>query len=270
MKSRNWLLVLVCFPLSLFAQFIYNPLPLQQSDFVRINQLKYTKCLVYKLNGEEKVLAKEAEYGNMGLIAALYEKGTNDNGDSINTSTTYYKFNGKGKLIGTTEQDMDRGESTAVYFYNAAGRLVKKQVAEIDPPTYTYQYTPKGRLVQVNIVQRFPVLDDDGEWTKKTVDKLTYRSIFKYNAKGQLAEEWVYNVKGNEPGVEYKIIWTYDDKGRVISVKRVNSEGTFMNETTYEYNADGLLAKSIEKDDPLGSGDVYVYEYNRNKQSWMK
>lgn len=252
------------------AQFIYNPFPLQQSDFTKINQHKYTKCLVYKIDNGEKYLVKEAEYGKLGLLAALNEKGTNDNGDSINTSEAVYKYDGKGKLINIDEKDEENGQVLTKYTYNAAGRLIKKQVATIDPPTYTYKYDSKGKITEARVTQRFPAVDTEGNFTAKSFETATYQYIFKYNNKGLLFEQLVYNTRSGKPEFEFKHIWLYDAAGRVINYKRTDIDGKAFNKSIYEYNEEGFLSKSVDSDDYGAPEEVFVYEYNRDKQSWMK
>jgi hypothetical protein len=100
-------------------------------------------------------VSAKVEYGKNGLIAAVYERGVNDDGDSINTSETYYKFDGKGKLI-QEEGSGESGEWITAYTYDAAGKLIMKQTATIDPPTYKYKYDAKGRLMEVNVTQKWP------------------------------------------------------------------------------------------------------------------
>jgi|GEM_PF-3382217 len=249
---------------SLQAQFIYNPLPFQAKDFSQINKLKYTKCLVYRMDDGQKNLVMEIEYGNMGLPATQYEKGINDDGDSANIGATVYTYNSKGQLTKTLNEDYEWGETLSTYTYDASGRLKEKKVFTIDPPTYTYRYDAKGNLVERITMQRFPETDDVGEPTGKSFDRLTGRSTFTCNAKGQLTEELAYN---DEKQLMYKWTWAYDDKGRLTQVKQFDDEGTVRLEIRCEYNSEGLLSKTIEKNDEGEA--VFVYEYNREKQSWM-
>lgn len=270
MRSCLLLAVLVC-GISANAQFPYHPLPYKQSDFKKIKEKGYTVLSVYKRNEESKELSTKVEYGNSGLIAAIYEMGTNDDGDSLIMSETYFKFDAKGKLVGKDVKDPDMGEARTVFTYDAAGRLIKKQTATIDPPTYKYKYDAKGRLMEVNVTQTMPVYDDNGDWQGKTVENPSSRYVYKYDAKGRLAEEWDYDlpIENKTDPPSYKMLWSYNDKNQVIMVKRVNSDGTEMNRVSYEYNSDGLIIRSIENQ---GEDDeIFIYEYCIGcKQSWMK
>lgn len=266
-----FLIVMIMSGLFVSAQFPYHPLPFKQSDFKKIKELGFTKLSVYKENGEERSLSTEVEYGKDGLIAAVYTKGVNEEGDSIVTSETFYKFDGKGRLVKEESNDEEYGLSTTVFTYDATGKLVKKQTATIDPPTYKYKYDAKGRLAEVNVTQTMPVYDDEGEWHGKTVEKPSFKHVYKYDAKGRLSEEWEYYLpledKADPPA--YKTIWTYNDKNQVIQVRRINSEETEMMKQQYEYDKNGLISKSI-----LNTGEadeVFYYDYCKGcKQSWIK
>lgn len=252
------------------AQFPYNPLPWKQADFKKIKEKGYTVLRVYQVNGESRDLAYVVEYGAEGLMATNFERGTNDDGDSINKCETVYKYDGKGRLIRETCTDKESGESLTAYTYDAAGRLVKKEVATIDPPTYKYKYNAAGKLAEVFVTQKMAQYDKDGEWRGKTFDKPSDHYVYRYDAKGRLIEEWdfMYDNKTRTP--DYKIVWTYNDKGQVVRVKRVNSEGTLMNEETFEYEADGLI-RSRTFDGALGEEPIkFEYEYCKGcRQSWM-
>lgn len=269
---RNLITVLCFLSLKAFvcAQFIYNPFPFKQSDFEKINQHKYTKCLVYKLEGEEKYLQKVAEYGNQGLLADLYEIGFDENGDSVKISEAVYKYDEKGRLIQISETSMDNDDYLAVFTYNKKGKLIKKQALVIDPPTYSYNYDKKGRVTEAMITQLFPALDEDGNWTEKTVEVLTYKYKFTYNDLGQLIGQSVYRVSNENEEFESKHVWEYDQQGRVVAYSLENSEKMALSKLKYEYNEEGLLSRSVFSDDFEAPEEVLVYEYNHEIQSWMK
>jgi YD repeat-containing protein len=268
MRISLFLAAILC-GLAATAQFPYSPLPFKQADFKKIKELGYTRLLVYKQNEEEKEVSAKVEYGKNGLIAAVYERGVNDDGDSINTSETYYKFDGKGKLI-QEEGSGESGEWITAYTYDAAGKLIMKQTATIDPPTYKYKYDAKGRLMEVNVTQKMAQHEEDGEWKGKTFERPSDKYKYRYDSKGRLSEEWIWYLPmetKTDPPV-YKMIWTYNDKNQVVQVKRVNSDGQVMNSQTYEYDKDGLISKAIYND---GDADtVFFYDYCKGcKQSWM-
>jgi hypothetical protein len=255
-----------------FAQFPYHPLPPKQADFKKIKELGYTVLNIYLVNGDEKSLATVVEYGKNGLIATTFDKGVNDNGDTINTMETSYMFDANGKMMRKVINDHEsgNGEETTAFTYDAAGRLVRKQTASIDPPTYVYKYDAAGKLIEVYVTQKMPVHDENGEFHGKTFDKPADRYRYKYDAKGRISEEWDFQLMfGNKTSTpDYKISWTYNNKGLVSKITRVNSDGAAMYSETYEYNDDGLLAART-----YTNGDEtqhYVYEYCKGcRQSWM-
>lgn len=260
--------IALCFAAA--AQFPYNPLPWKQSDFRTIKDKGYTVLKVYMVNYDVKFLSSVVEYGNSGLIATIFDKGTNDNGDTINKAETSFRFDGKGRLVKETYTDSEsgNGEEITVYTYDAAGRLIKRETATIDPPTYRYKYNAAGKLAEVFVTQKMPEYDKDGEFHGKTFDKPSNHYVYKYDAKGRMTEEWnfMYDNKSSKP--DYKTIWTYNDKSQVIKIRRINSENTEMNAETFEYNSDGLIIKKTFKD----GDDItnYIFEYCKGcKQSWM-
>lgn len=271
MRTILLAMAIVC-GFSTFAQFPYNPFPYKQSDFKIIKDKGYTVLKIYVVNEDSKGLATVVEYGKQGLIAAVFDKGTNDNGDTVNKAETYYTFDGKGRAIKETSNDSEsgNGEETTVYTYDAAGKLVKKETANIDPPTYRYKYNTAGKIIEVNVTQKMPVYDQDGEFHGKSFDKPSDRYIYKYDAKGRMAEEWDFQLFNSDKSTkpDYKTTWTYNDKGQVIKVRRINSEGTEIYAETYEYNNDGLISGRTFNND---EGSVhYTYEYCKGcKQSWM-
>lgn len=266
----------ICFLLICAAaksQFIQNPLPFKQSDFKIYKTLGITKCSVYRTFADDtaRTLVREAEYGAEGLLAVLIEKGTDDNDSMITTSEKVYKYDAKGRLWTIEENDEEYGNSKTLFTYNTAGKLTKKLVATIDPPTYTYTYDAPGKLIKIYSTQAFPAYDKNGEFTGKSVAKPSTKDIFKYDAKGRLSEQWSYLLlhgPNNNPPSKTK--WFYNAKNQVTSVKNYNSEGNLMTQSNYTYNANGLVA--TEEITDLDSDPVtYIYEYCKGcVQSWMK
>jgi hypothetical protein len=261
------LALVACFAAS--AQFPYNPLPFKQSDFKTINAKGYTVLKIYVTNNDSKDLATVVEYGKLGLIATMFDKGTNDNGDTINKTETSYKFDGKGRLVQETINDKESGEDLVAYSYDAAGRLTMKQIATIDPPTYTYKYNAAGKLISAYVTQRMPLHDSaDDEWHGKTFEYPANRYQYKYDQKGRLSEEWNFLLSEKSATPTYKTVWTYNDKNQVTKLRRLGMDGSEMSSEVYEYNADGLIKSMVFK-----NGDEithYAYEYCKGcKQSWM-
>lgn len=270
--------ILLAFSFAIFftnakAQWVPQPKPLHKKDFTTIAAKKYTMAFEYKLEDGANRLASVVEYDAQGLPAALYIKGTNDNGDSATIEETIYKFDGIGRLIKESNSDIEEGESwDKVYYYSKNDRLIKTASIHIDPATTTYTYDGKGKVIKTYTTVRMAAVDEAGNATAKTIDVPNERKTFTYDKAGRLTEETVYYLR-NEDGDKkwsYKTRRTYNAKNQLVKFERINEEGAVYTTETYEYNADGLLTKRTEKrdDEPL---ETFVYEYCTNcKQSWLQ
>lgn len=257
--------------LTVNAQFVQQPMPMQLSDFTAIKKGGYTKAFKYKIEDGLKTLVSEAEYGTGGLAAALYEKGTNDNGDSINISSTYYKYPFKGKLTQESKEQVDADETKTIYTYNAKGQLIKQETIEIDPPTSTYKYDVTGKLKEIFVTRRMPTVNESGDADGKSMNVPYAKYLVTCDAKGRIIEKKQYNLRGDDskkPEASFK--WTYDAAGRIVAYKYQSLIGSDYYSVTYTYNIDGLLKSSVEQregEQPIN----FVYEYCKTcKQSWMQ
>ncbi len=242
------------------AQFFYYPFPPTKADYAKNVAAQVKTCNEYMISFGEKVLNRVLEYGNQGLPVVLYEKGINNNGDSTNIAENSYKYaNGRLVLENILNHQGDDNYKIG-YTYNTAGKLLKKVVVQIDPPTYTYVYDKLGRAVKASIVVRLP--DENGKPFNKSVGHIH----FMYNAKGQLVQQTDYSQNAQK---EYNVKWQYNAKGQVVKIIRQAPSG-WASEEILEYNANDLLAtrtEKVENEEPT----VYVYEYCTTcKQSWMK
>lgn len=246
---------------ALKAQFFYYPFPPAKADYALNEKAQVKICYEYILSGNEKSLSRILEYGNEGLPAALYQKGTDDNDDSTTIEETYYKY-ANGRLVQeeVINYEGDGGYKT-VYTYNPNGRLIEKVVVQVDPPTYTYVYDKSGRATKATIKVKMP---DENE---KPVDVLQGWEEYTYNTKGQLAQATNY-TQDNEKMFIFQ--WQYNAKEQIIKVTGLRPEGDLAFEETLEYNKNNLLAKRTTNK-PGEEPEVYVYEYCTDcTQSWKK
>lgn len=256
------------------AQFYYYPLPPGKEDYKR-NELAGVKiCYEYKLESGEKLLNSILEYGSRGLPAVLFEKGIDENGDSITISEIAYKYNTNLTLNAVTTDDFESGSrSTAVYTYDKNGRLIKKEIASIDPPTYTYKYNPKGQLAEVNISVEIPSYDDEGNPTGKSFQKPQTKLVYKYNAQNRIAEELYFLADENNSfskTANARIRWKYNPQNLATEITAFDSEEAVTLLVNLEYNKSGLLSKQVRKM-PGEDEEIYIYEYCKDcKQSWMQ
>lgn len=246
---------------ALKAQFFYYPFPPAKADYTLNEKAQVKICYEYILSGNEKSLSRILEYGNEGLPAALYQKGTDDNGDSTTIEEIYYKY-ANGRLVQeeVINHEGDGGYKT-VYTYNTNGRLIEKVVVQADPPTYTYIYDKSGRATKATIKVKMP---DENE---KPVDVPQGWEEYTYNTKGQLTQATNY-TQDNEKMFTFQ--WQYNAKGQVIKVTGLRSEGDLAFEETLEYGKNDLLAKRTTNK-PDEEPEVYVYEFCTDcTQSWKK
>ncbi len=267
------LMLFMLFSFSSHAQLHPQPLPLLKKDFLKVASNKYTMAFEYEISADGKLLTRIVEYGAAGLPAVLYEKGTNDNGDSINTVETVFKFDAAGRLIREINVDQVEGtEWTNIYTYAKDGKLVKKQTVTIDPTTTMYTYNTAGKLIKTYTTKRMPAINDDGELTGKAIEKAQQKETYSYDKAGRLKEQLIYNLYYAEDTKNWssKIKWTYNSNNQPMKKQYINEDGKVYNTDTYQFNGDGLLIKATVQtdDEPLKR---FVYEYCITcKQSWIK
>lgn len=252
-------LVFLC--LQTQAQFFHYPFPPTKADYAKNIAAQVKVGYEYKLTGEEKSLNRILEYGSQGLPVVLYEKGTNHNGDSITVETRYYKY-AAGRLIQADVVKHQDGDGYKIgYTYNTAGKLIKKVVVQIDPPTYTYVYDKLGRPIKATIKVRMP--DENG----KAIDVPHGKDEYTYNTKSQLVQATSYSQENEK---QFTVKWQYNNKGQIVKVTGLNSQNELVYEELLEYGNNNLLSKRTEKK-PEEETTIYVYEYCTDcKQSWMK
>ena len=236
------------------AQFPYHPLQKQAIAPGLLRTKKITRLFVFE-EGEPATLRHFAEFNSAGLLITEGEKQA-DGADTNLVSAVYYTYNAKHQLTRLVryEAEEDLRIVTTIQ-YNSSGRRIRKQSAEIDPPTYTYTYEPDGKLSSVLVTQRMP---DERE---RAVDVRTYAYRYRYDGKGRISEEWQYALR-EDPKMQTpsgKMIWAYDEKGRVASLQRVREDGSEDWKETYSWSAEGLIqSATITRDDVT---TVYRYEY---------
>lgn len=254
-----------------YAQWYWQEKPLHKKDFLKVAAAKYTIAFEYELADGEKTLTRVLEFGANGLPSALYQKGTNDNGDSSNTEEVIYKFDKFGRLTKQITADKTEGnEWSTVYSYAKGDNPTKKTVLDIDPATTVYTYDAKGRLTKSYTTVWMAALDNKGNPTSKRIAKPQERSVYVYDNKGRLKEKRTYNLTyadgDNKPSFQMRL--SYNEKNQVTKLERLSEEGTVYNMETYEYDSNGLLTKATTRSDDEPA-KTFVYEYCATcKQSW--
>lgn len=275
MRKLLFLLV-IQFSMSLLqAQTWYYPLPEGKTDFKRNEMAGITMRYTYLLDGENKSLVNVLEYGNKGLPAVMYEKGIDENGDSVIIGEKNYKYNDNLAIEKVTASShYDEGDNSITAFtYDAKGRLIKKEIATIDPPVYHYKYDAKGRLSSVVYNNIMPETDEEGEYTGKTFERPVALYTYEYDEKNRLITEFTFDPDSKQAKDElrYKTEWKYDARNRVSRIEETDTGGDSpIIITKLEYNKQGLLSR-LTRSIPTGEEEVYVFEYCTTcKQSWMQ
>lgn len=97
---------------------------------------------------------------------------------------------------------------------------------------------------------------------------LIYKSIFRYNDKGDLIEESGYHSDGS---VKNKVLVEYNAAGQKTKEKWYNSNGSLIWTKVFQYDEKGNLTEDITytKDDKFFSKNNYVYDGKGNKVKWI-
>ncbi len=267
--------IILCLGLNSQAQFYYYPFPPSTTSYKIIEKAGVKICHEYRLLDDVKILSNILEYGAKGLPAALYEKDTDLNGDSITSEETIYKYNAALKLSLETIEDMEFNDITTVsYSYDTKGRLLKKIIITPDPTTYKYSYDAAGRISKATSTIKMPEVDKDGEPTGKAFEKPSSLSVFKYDSKNRLQEEWYYYadmgpIDMTQPIYKYK--WEYNSNNQISKIYNIDVDGDITQIQDLLYNDKSLLIKRTVNVISEKKITEFIYEYCMDcKQSWMK
>ncbi len=173
----------------------------------------------------------------------------NNHGDD--TATFRYGKRSNYKII---EYDTKQRIKTVKEFSDAG--------AERETTVYTYK--PDGSFVSVNTDKQFGmkntiIYDTKGREISHTIpDGSIWHSV--YNSKGQLIKFYAEVKNG---GMEINNLYTYNAKGQMVKEEK---KGEYQAVNTFEYDAKGLLKKSInttgsDSDDKRITVYQYSYEY---------
>jgi len=205
------------------------------------NENSTAKKLLYKLydyrRTDDEARATYYEYTEFGEIATetLYEAV-----EALTPIITKYEYNEDRKLVSvmTFYDETETGKVT--YEYNESG-LLSKEILETDMGTretiYTYTDNEYG-----------------GYTVKKSLSDGTDRGQEVYNKNGLLIEDKM------EDGS--KLIYTYNDKGNIISFESYDSTGKPTAKETYMYDGQTAVKKCYEQDKLVSTVKYYYDEDN--------
>ncbi len=244
-------LLIFCAITATKAQFPYTPFPAKPSESIKYKTAGIKTCKRYQVDSvyKDSVLKEIWMYNAMGRVETAYELGTNNDGDPDTSCTTYNTYTTLGYPLRSMIYDKEQGEIISLNTYNAAGKILTKEVATIDPPTYTYIYDATGKIKEVKVTQKLPGMDKDGNFTGKPFDLYSYRYTYTYNTKGQVTEEKMYNVRQDDKQFSSVLKFTYNTQGNITNITNYNSEKVIMYIKDYKYNTQGFLTDSWYADD---------------------
>ncbi len=247
------------------AQFPYYPFPTKPTESTKYKTAGIKWCKRYQVDSvyKDSVLKEIFMYNTFGRVETAYELGTNNDGDPDTSCTTYNTYTTLGYPLRSMIYDKEQGEIISLNTYDSKGKILKKEVASIDPPTYSYIYEPFGKIIECKVTQKYPAIDNDGNSTGKAVNVYTYRITYSYNSKGQLQTERTYNARQENKPLESYINFTYDSKGMVSKITRHNSEGTLWYIKDFKYDTKGFLTDSWYADDEKSPRVWSVYVWGK-------
>ena len=121
------------------------------------------------------------------------------------------------EFIFQSTQFDESGYPIEVISYNTDGSVEHK---------FQYQYNSEGKVIDEILLE--------------TDDEVTQHRSMEYNAQGYLAKEYVHYLDGTAD----QLIYTYDEQGRLISRRSIDSDGETGNYLVNVYEGDQLVSES--------------------------
>ena len=179
-----------------------------------------------------------------------------------------YKYDAKGNM---TEQQ----------WYVHTGRLGGRLVRTFDEngnQTSEASYQPNGALDWKSI-SKYDANGNKTEWLQHRGTTLRYKILFSYDSKGRMLEKetfefnstpGVYTTHSPEPG---KVVYTYDDEKKTKEVATYNLDGTLKEKILYAYdernNEVGLTVFNADGSPKIGESQSLNIEYD-SLGNWTK
>lgn len=171
------------------------------------------------------------------------------NSDGSYAWVTEYIYDEQGNNI-----EMRTGESVTVMTYDEAGRLTSKLSSYME---YYYVYDEMGFVIEETRIERFSeektysfTMTYNADHTEATIDQFKNgepngQTIETYNAAGQVLTSNTYDPSGNW---KHGQSWEYDEEGKLLkecTYSRSETQADY--ETIYTYDEKGLLlSKNVD------------------------
>jgi hypothetical protein len=160
-------------------------------------------------------------------------------------------FNAKGNRI----MEKSAKDST-VYLYdskdNFTGHYYYKMHRNLPDEYSRYTYDSKGNKIRSN-------------WYN--YEDINSKVIYKYDAKGNLAEEYIYNDNRGDKSLKERDTYRHDSKGNLIENYWYNPDGSLERRYVYKYDSTGLMTEEVwyDKNNKLETKYTYRYDDYGNK-----
>jgi YD repeat-containing protein len=209
------------------------------------NRTGYTRYT----SGDESKAAyqKISKYNSQGLI------GEESGFDGVDNFRNLYVYDDKGDMseirymknnVLYEKRIFNRKDNiTTVAVYNASGNMISKLQLKYDANNNLIEETVYGGN-QSELEKKTYNYDDQEKLTeeaKYTLSKITLRTIYQYNSKGDLTE-----IIEETPGTErfVKKSYAYDPVGNILEIKWRRRKDEPFNRITYTYDPKGICTTS--------------------------
>lgn len=203
-------------------------------------------------------------------------------------TTATYEYDAKGQKIKEIITGKTGGTRTAVYAYDAAGRMTAVTTAE---GTTTYTYDGEGNVTSITYPDgsRDTLAYDSASRLVKAVTASGITTEYAYDIQGNMIQErtgnsltaYEYDAEGRivqkTEADGRKILYTYDERGNCLresdqygnTVSYTYDEASNLTSvtdaagstTSYAYD---IYGRCIKATDPMGNSASYVYDGNGN------
>ena len=183
--------------------------------------------------------------------------------DRYGSKVSLYFYNEEDNIIKEEDYYKNKLFYTALYTYDAKGKLLEKKEKEKNPKKYSttiYEYDTLGNLIRITEKEKGekPYILTNRIYKNNTLIKeYDDHSYLLYTYKeGKLIEtESYYTGIGIDYIIDRKIITKYNEKGKII--KKLEYQGNILEqETNYFYDENGKEIKGI------------LYKYEKEKSRW--
>ena len=183
--------------------------------------------------------------------------------DRYGSKVSLYFYNEADNIIKEEDYYKDKLFYTALYTYDAKGKLLEKKEQYEKSEKYfitTYEYDSLGNLIRITKKEKEenpyinPNKTDDRNTLIKKYNNSSY-VLYSYKDKKLIEIESLYKEIGIEYIINSKIITKYNEKGQVIKKSEYNFD-TLEEETTYSYDEKGKEIKGTS------------YKRGQEKSTW--